>query len=178
VDLLLKTLIESLLKQALASLPDTLVAAAARDVGIEVENTRDAQHGDFASNLAMRLAKATRQNPRKLAESLVAALPSNPAVAKVEIAGAGFINFFLTDGAYHAQIKQVLEQSALYGRSQLGAGKRVQVEFVSANPTGPLHVAHGRHAAFGASLFWRPPAIAWNASTTSTMPAGRWISWP
>jgi arginyl-tRNA synthetase len=152
VDLLLKTLIESLLKQALASLPDTLVAAAARDVGIEVENTRDAQHGDFASNLAMRLAKATRQNPRKLAESLVAALPSNPAVAKVEIAGAGFINFFLTDGAYHAQIKQVLEQSALYGRSQLGAGKRVQVEFVSANPTGPLHVAHGRHAAFGASL--------------------------
>jgi arginyl-tRNA synthetase len=152
VDLLLKTLIETLLKQALASLPDTLVAASARDVGIEVENTRDPQHGDFASNLAMRLAKATRQNPRKLAESLVAALPSNAAVAKVEIAGAGFINFFLTDGAYHEEIKKVLEQSDRYGRSQLGAGQRVQVEFVSANPTGPLHVAHGRHAAFGASL--------------------------
>jgi arginyl-tRNA synthetase len=128
------------------------VPAAARGVPIEAENTRDAQHGDFASNLAMRLAKASRQNPRKVAEALVRLLPKSGAVAKVEIAGAGFINFFLTDGAYHDQIAQILAQGRNYGRSQFGADKKMQVEFVSANPTGPLHVGHGRHAAFGATL--------------------------
>jgi arginyl-tRNA synthetase len=148
----LKTLIEALLKQALDALPEDMVPRAAREVGIEVENTRDAQHGDFASNLAMRLGKATRQNPRKLAAALADALPPSLALAKVEIAGAGFINFFLKDDAYHQEIGKVLKAGAFYGRSNAGAGRSVQVEFVSANPTGPLHVAHGRHAAFGASL--------------------------
>jgi arginyl-tRNA synthetase len=148
----LKTLIEALLKRALDSLPEDLVAGAARGVGIEVENTRDAQHGDFASNLAMRLGKATRQNPRKIAQALVAALPSSDAIDKVEIAGAGFINFFLKSDAYTLEIAKVLKDGESYGRSAVGAGRRVQVEFVSANPTGPLHVAHGRHAAFGASV--------------------------
>jgi arginyl-tRNA synthetase len=148
----LKTLIEALLKRALDTLPEDLVAGAARGVGIEVENTRDAQHGDFASNLAMRLAKATRQNPRKVAQALVAALPPSDAIDKVEIAGAGFINFFLKSDAYTLEIAKVLKDGESYGRSLIGAGRRVQVEFVSANPTGPLHVAHGRHAAFGASV--------------------------
>jgi len=148
----LKTLIEELLTQALAGLPEDLVPLAARDVAIEVENTRDAQHGDFASNLAMRLAKATRQNPRKLAEALVRALPVSAAVAKVDIAGAGFINFFLSTDAYHAEIAKIQSDGHQYGRSSVGAGRSVQVEFVSANPTGPLHVGHGRHAAFGATV--------------------------
>ena len=148
----MKTLIEALLKHALDALPEGLVPRDARAVGIEVETTRDAQHGDFASNLAMRLGKATRQNPRTLAAALMAALPANEAIAKVEMAGAGFINFFLKDDAYHREIGKVLKDDASYGRSNLGAGRQVQVEFVSANPTGPLHVAHGRHAAFGASL--------------------------
>jgi len=148
----LKTLIENLLRQALAALPEDLVPAAARTLSVEVENTRDAQHGDFASNLAMRLAKAARQNPRKLAEALVRSLPASPAVAKVEIAGAGFINFFLSQNAYHAEIGKVLQDGRRYGRSFAGAGRSVQVEFVSANPTGPLHVGHGRHAAFGATV--------------------------
>jgi len=148
----LKNLIDTLLRQALAALPDTLVPAAARDVLIEVEHAREAQHGDFASNIAMRLAKATRQNPRKLAEAIKSALPASAAVAKVEIAGAGFINFFLNETAYHAEIGRVLAQDADYGRSQFGKGGSVLVEFVSANPTGPLHVGHGRHAAFGATL--------------------------
>jgi arginyl-tRNA synthetase len=148
----LKTLIEKLLSQALAALPEEMVPEHARAVSIEVENTRDAQHGDFASNLAMRLAKATRQNPRKLAEALVRLLPPSPAVAKVDIAGAGFINFFLAPDAYHGEIAAVLNQGRQYGRSTIGAGLSVQVEFVSANPTGPLHVGHGRHAAFGASV--------------------------
>ncbi len=148
----MKTLIEDLLKHALAALPEDLVPRGARAGGIEVEATRDAQHGDFASNLAMRLGKAARQNPRKVAEALLAALPANDAIAKVEMAGAGFLNFFLKNTAYHREIGKVLQDGPAYGRSKLGAGRRVQVEFVSANPTGPLHVAHGRHAAFGASL--------------------------
>ncbi len=148
----MKNLIDTLLRQALAALPETLVPTAAREVGIEVERTRDALHGDFASNIAMRLAKATRQNPRKLAEALKSALPASAAIAKVEIAGAGFINFFLSENAYHAEIGRVLAQGADYGRSQFGNGRSVLVEFVSANPTGPLHVGHGRHAAYGASL--------------------------
>ena len=148
----MKTLIEALLKHALDALPEELVPRGARAVGIEVEYTRDAQHGDFASNLAMRLSRATRQNPRLLAQALIAALPANESIAKVEMAGAGFINFFLKDDAYHREIGKVLKGGASYGRSNVGAGQRVQVEFVSANPTGPLHVAHGRHAAFGASL--------------------------
>ena len=148
----MKTLIDSLLRQALAALPESLVPAAARDLDIEVERTRDSQHGDFASNIAMRLAKRSRQNPRKIAEMLLAAMPPAGAVAKVEIAGAGFINFFVEDDAYHAEIARIIEQGAAYGRSQFGAGHSVLVEFVSANPTGPLHVGHGRHAAFGATV--------------------------
>ncbi len=84
--------------------------AAARGVSIEVETTRDAQHGDFASNLAMRLGKAARQNPRKIAQSLLAALPPSDSIAKVEIAGAGFINFFLTDDCLHSRNRQGLER--------------------------------------------------------------------
>jgi arginyl-tRNA synthetase len=152
VGFAVKTLIEKLLTHALAALPEALVPADARDVGVEVEQARDARHGDFASNLAMKLAKATRQNPRKLAETLVRSLPPSSAVAKVEIAGAGFINFFLSKDAYHAEIGKVLREGRRYGRSNLGTGRSVQVEFVSANPTGPLHVGHGRHAAFGATV--------------------------
>ncbi len=148
----MKTLIETLLRQALDSLPESLIPAALRGVDIEVERTRDAQHGDFATNLAMRLAKSARQNPRKLAEAIKAALPANALLAKVDIAGAGFINFHLKDDACHAEVGRVLAQGADYGKSRHGQGKSVVVEFVSANPTGPLHVGHGRHAAYGASL--------------------------
>jgi arginyl-tRNA synthetase len=154
--LALKTLIDALLRHALASLPEALVPAAARALDFEVERARDSQHGDFASNIAMRLAKAARQNPRRIAEALLAAMPtsalSSAAIAKVEIAGAGFINFFLKDDAYHAELGRVLAGGADYGKSNVGAGHSVLVEFVSANPTGPLHVGHGRHAAFGATV--------------------------
>jgi len=147
-----KPLIERLLRQSLSSLPEALVPAAARDLDIEIERTRDASHGDFASNLAMRLAKNARQNPRKLAEALVAGMPDDAAIAKIAIAGAGFINFFLHDDAYHAELGRILEAGPAYGQSSFGGGRSVLVEFVSANPTGPLHVGHGRHAAFGATV--------------------------
>jgi arginyl-tRNA synthetase len=145
-------LIENLLRQSLGQLPEDLVPEAARGLDIEIERTRDAQHGDFASNLAMRLAKIARQNPRKLALALVAALPADDAIAKVEIAGAGFINFFLKGDAFQAELVRILGAGAAYGRSSFGGGHSVLVEFVSANPTGPLHVGHGRHAAFGATV--------------------------
>ena len=148
----MKTLIETLLKQAVAALPESSLTAAQRELPIEVERTRDSQHGDFASNIAMRLAKASRENPRKLAEALKSALPAHAAIARVEIAGAGFINFFLADGSYHEEIGRILAQGDAYGRSATGRGIPVLVEFVSANPTGPLHVGHGRHAAYGASV--------------------------
>ncbi len=148
----MKNLIESLLQRALAALPEDLVPAAARNVEVAVEQTKDALHGDFASNLGLRLAKAAGQSPRTLATALVAALPAHEAVAKVEVAGAGFINFFLAENAYHPVIGQILAAGRDYGRSNLGAGESVLLEFVSANPTGPLHVGHGRHAAFGATL--------------------------
>jgi arginyl-tRNA synthetase len=119
---------------------------------IMVERTRDRQHGDFASNLAMLLAKPARRKPRDIAEQLVAAIATGGQLQKVEIAGPGFINFFLGPDAWHSVIGDILEQGERYGRSDCGKGARVQVEFVSANPTGPLHVGHGRGAAYGAAV--------------------------
>ncbi len=148
----MKNVIAALLRQALDALPNELVPRCARDVTPEVEHTRDPLHGDFASNLAMRLAKATRQNPRILSQALIAHLPPSDAIAKTEVAGAGFINFFLKASAYHREIERTLSDAGAYGRSNLGAGRSVLLEFVSANPTGPLHVGHGRHAAYGATL--------------------------
>ncbi|HEU0283112.1 MAG TPA: arginine--tRNA ligase [Gallionella sp.] len=120
--------------------------------GLFIERSRQASHGDYACNLAMQLAKPLRKSPRDIAQALIAALPDSEVVEKVEIAGAGFINVFIAAAAKQAAVKAVLQAADGYGRSALGAGRKVQVEFVSANPTGPLHVGHGRGAAYGASL--------------------------
>ena len=119
---------------------------------VHIERTRERAHGDFASNIAMLLAKPAQRKPREVAEWIKSALPASTELAKVEIAGPGFINFFLAPAAYHAQIDTVLEEAEHYGRSTLGEGRKLQVEFVSANPTGPLHVGHGRGAAIGDTL--------------------------
>jgi arginyl-tRNA synthetase len=148
----LKYLIENLVRDALAALPAELRALDITPGSATIERTRDATHGDFASNIAMQLAKAAKRKPRELAQAIVAALPASDLVAKVEIAGPGFINFFVSSAGYHQELLRVLDEGAVYGRSRMGAGQRVIVEFVSANPTGPLHVGHGRHAAFGATL--------------------------
>jgi arginyl-tRNA synthetase len=141
--------LEALIQQAVATLKEEGVIAEDITVNITLERTRDPLHGDFASNLAMMLAKPTKLNPRQLAEKLVAALPVDNAVTKVEIAGPGFINFFMDSSSQSDIIKLIHEQGPDFGRSQVGLGKKVQVEFVSANPTGPLHVGHGRGAAYG-----------------------------
>lgn len=148
----MKQQLEQLVLAALNNLPGGLLPEPPAAGAVVVERTRDAQHGDFATNVAMRLAKAARRNPRELAQAIIAALPANPFIAKTEVAGAGFINFFLTTDAYARELASVHELGDRYGRSNLGRGERVMVEFVSANPTGPLHVGHGRQAAYGATL--------------------------
>jgi len=127
-----------------------------------IERTRNRDHGDFACNLALLLAGAVRAKPRDLAAKLVAALPSSPVLQKVDIAGPGFINFFLAADAALAQIGRILAEGERYGSNQNGGGKTVGVEFVSANPTGPLHVGHGRAAAIGDCLSRLLAANGWD----------------
>ena len=146
----MKQQIQQLVSHALAVLAKAGVVPAEQLPEISIERSRDSRHGDFACNVAMVLAKAARCRPRDLAEQLVAALPENRLVEQVEIAGPGFINFHLAETAYHALLPQIIMQGHEYGRSAIGQGRKVQVEFVSANPTGPLHVGHGRGAAYGA----------------------------
>jgi arginyl-tRNA synthetase len=119
---------------------------------ITVEPPRDASHGDLATNAAMVLAKPTGQNPRALAERLVAALENDPAVVSAEVAGPGFVNLKLTDAYWHNLLRGVIAAGGDYGRSALGAGRSVNVEYVSANPTGPMHVGHCRGAVVGDTL--------------------------
>ncbi len=145
----MKQTIEALISQAVETLKSEGVLEKDISPNITVERTRDSQHGDFASNLAMVLAKPAKLNPRLLAEKIMAALPVNDAVIKVELAGPGFINFFIDPNSQYQIIKKIHTEGREFGLSQVGAGKKVQVEFVSANPTGPLHVGHGRGAAYG-----------------------------
>ncbi len=145
----MKHLAAELVANALAELPE--LAEAAGDLAIDstIERTRDASHGDFASNVAMRLAKPARKAPRDIAASIVDAIGDSPSIDKVEIAGPGFINFHLSPAAFHAEIASILAQGDAYGRQPARDEPKVLLEFVSANPTGPLHVGHGRLAAFG-----------------------------
>ena len=139
--------ITGLLQVALAS-----VAPEHTDTPIHLERPKQASHGDFATNLPMQLARALKLAPRVIAERIVEALPASPLVSEVNIAGAGFINFALQADAKTRVVNTVLDQAANFGRSAQGNNAKVLVEFVSANPTGPLHVGHGRGAAYGASL--------------------------
>jgi len=141
-----------LLNEALASLASDGVLSTDSAPVVQVERSKSAEHGDFASNLAMVLAKSAGMKPRDLAEKICAALPASAVVARTEIAGPGFINIFLATDAYHELPDRIREQGAAYGTSTIGQGRRVMVEFVSANPTGPLHVGHGRGAAYGDAL--------------------------
>ena len=144
----MKNQLKNLLGQALS----TFIQKHALDIElpeIQIERTKDKSHGDFAANIAMMLAKPAKMNPRQIATEIVESLPATEFVTKVEIAGPGFINFFLSAEANQKVITDVLEQGEKFGLSQVGQGKKVQVEYVSANPTGPLHVGHGRGAAYG-----------------------------
>ena len=127
-----------------------LPLAEAPDPGIE--RPRDAAHGDWATTVALRCAKSAGMNPRAVAEIVAARIGKSADVAAVEIAGPGFINIRLSDAALQRVLREARMAGLAYGRSNAGAGRRVQVEFVSANPVGPMHVGHGRWAALGDSM--------------------------
>ena len=142
-----KSHFEELLRYALSTL-----STKDLDINIEFARPKQVNHGDYSCNLAMQLAKPLRKNPRDIASQLINAMPVSPHLEKTEVAGAGFINLFLKASSKQQFPRIVLESGKEFGYGNFGAGTKIQVEFVSANPTGPLHVGHGRGAAFGASL--------------------------
>ncbi len=159
----MKAHLTELLAQAAKSLTQNADFDAS-NLAIQLERPKNKNHGDFSTNLAMLLAKPLRQNPRAIAESLIQALPTSAYVEKVEIAGAGFINFYLGANAKQAVIALIAAQGEKFGHNQVGQGRKVQVEFVSANPTGPLHVGHGRGAAVGDCLARLLDANGWTVT--------------
>ena len=148
----MKETIATLLRQAIDSLAGKALPDEVAAVPLHVERARDPRHGDFATNVAMAMSRPAKRPPRQIAEMIVAAMPASEMLTGVEIAGPGFINFRLSSVALHQEIRQIHATGDDYGRNGSGAGQRIIVEFVSANPTGPLHVGHGRHAAYGATV--------------------------
>ena len=146
----MKETIENLLNKALDQLiTDDLIETKP---ALQITRTKDAAHGDFTCNIAMILAKQAGKPPRDIAQAIIDALDDNDSVVKIEIAGPGFINFFLAQESTLNIIKDILDRGYRFGESNAANNEKVQIEFVSANPTGPLHVGHGRGAAYGATL--------------------------
>jgi arginyl-tRNA synthetase len=139
-------------KAALEGLVDDGALALETVPDVPIERSRDGSHGDYATPVAMGLARQARRNPREIAELIVSRLADSPEIAAVEVAGPGFINFTIAETARASLVDQILAAGEAFGRSARGRDRHVQVEFVSANPTGPLHVGHGRHAAYGAAI--------------------------
>ncbi|WP_028671163.1 arginine--tRNA ligase [Saccharospirillum impatiens] len=160
----MKDQVAELLNQAVSQLKSSGVIPEQHPVRIMVDNTRDKSHGDLASNVALTLAKPCGQPPRTMAEQIIAAIPENTLIDKVEIAGPGFINVFLAGASSAEIVSDILSQGTVFGRNASGQGEKVQVEFVSANPTGPLHVGHGRGAAVGDSLCRLLAANGWEVT--------------
>jgi arginyl-tRNA synthetase len=154
-----------LIQQALAALTAKGTLPESLEPSIQIDRTRDSSHGDLASNIALTLAKAAAMKPRDLAEKICAEMPAAPYLLRTEIAGPGFINFFLADSSSQAVVKRVIAEGEKFGCSNEGRGTRAQVEFVSANPTGPLHVGHGRGAAVGDSLCRLLAATGWDVAS-------------
>ncbi|MCP4472303.1 MAG: arginine--tRNA ligase [Gammaproteobacteria bacterium] len=148
----MKQVINDLIAQSLRELQQDAQLSSDLNVNIQVTPAKDPSQGDFASNVALALAKQAGMAPRVLAEAIVARLPTQDSIDRIEVAGPGFINFFVSSATGHAVVQRILEQGDAYGASEQGRGQKIQVEFVSANPTGPLHVGHGRGAAYGATL--------------------------
>lgn len=148
----MKEHLELLVRAAIKKLQEKGHLGADLDISIQIERARDRQFGDFACNIAMVLAKIAGLKPRDLASLILEHLPQSDAVKEVTIAGPGFINFFVSPTAFYGIINEILTQQDTYGHSTIGQGKSIHIEFVSANPTGPLHVGHGRGAAYGAAV--------------------------
>ncbi|KAF3977480.1 MAG: arginine--tRNA ligase [Methylococcales symbiont of Iophon sp. n. MRB-2018] len=160
----MKQKLETLLQQAVESLKSEGILDQDLTPQININRVKDAAHGDFSTNLALILAKPTQSNPRQLAEKICASLADESIVSKVEIAGPGFINFFIEAESQFQVIKDIQNVGNKFGFSKIGAGTKVQVEFVSANPTGPLHVGHGRGAAYGSAVANLLSAVGFDVS--------------
>ena len=148
----MKKHIEELLIQSLLHLKRDGIVPRDTEIQPQLERTRSVEHGDYASNMAMVLAKAAGRAPRELAQDIIDRLPPSRQVAETEIAGPGFINFTLSPAAFHTELRTILANGEAYGRHAPKTAPRILLEFVSANPTGPLHVGHGRHASYGATV--------------------------
>ena len=159
----LRALISELIEGGLTALRDAgTLPADLPTPEFVIERPKERAHGDFSTNVAMLLAKAARSNPRALAQQLVDALPASDAITRVEIAGPGFINFHLTPAAWQQQVRNIHAAGAAFGRNASGGGKTVGVEYVSANPTGPLHVGHGRAGVIGDCIARVMAANGWD----------------
>ena len=161
----MKEQLNRLIRDALDSLVQQDRLPADIEPRVQIDRTRDKSHGDLTSNVAMTLARAAGIKPRELAGMICENLPAAPFITRTEIAGPGFINFFLSESSNQAVVRDILQQGESFGRSSAGGGRKVQVEFVSANPTGPLHVGHGRGAAVGDSLCRLLAATGWDVSS-------------
>jgi len=146
----LKQELQQLLMEAISIVQEKMDVTFSAIDDIKIERTRDQSHGDYACNIAMVLARQAKINPRQLAAALLENIPGSEIIERVEIAGPGFINFFITKQSRLNVITNILQAAEAYGRSEFGSGKSILIEFVSANPTGPLHVGHGRGAVYGA----------------------------
>ena len=163
-EFVLKAHLTQLLAIAAKTIMQNNGAPETAELNILLERPKSAEHGDFATNLALVLAKPLKQNPRAIAAQIIENLPASDYIAKTEIAGAGFINFFLNAQSQQVVVKEILAAGAQYGRNNIGNNQKVQVEFVSANPTGPLHVGHGRGAAVGDCLARLLDANGWDVT--------------
>jgi len=161
----MKLLVENAIRDALLACFADGTLASGSVPQFTIEKPAHAEHGDLAANVAMQLAKPERKAPRQIAEAIIAHLPVGAAVfARVEIAGPGFINFYIAPAAWQRTLTVIAAQGDQFGRSQAGAGQRAQVEFVSANPTGPLHIGHGRGAAIGDVICRLLEATGWSVT--------------
>ena len=158
----MKSELATLITSGLQKLVAAGVLPVMPDVVPQIDHPKDTAHGDLSCNIAMVLAKHAKIPPRDLATQLIAALPDNTLIERTDIAGPGFINFFIKASQHTAVIGTILAAKEQFGRCDIGRGRRVQVEFVSANPTGPLHVGHGRGAAIGDSLGRLLNATGWS----------------
>lgn len=160
----MKQQLSELFNSAVAQLQQENILPADITLKYQLDRAKNPEHGDQACNIAMTLAKAAGMSPRALAEKIIAALPANNLVQRCDIAGPGFINIFLNQQAAGAVVLDILKQGSTFGHNQTGQNRKVQVEFVSANPTGPLHVGHGRGAAVGDSLCRLLRANGWDVT--------------
>ncbi|SVD63193.1 uncharacterized protein METZ01_LOCUS416047, partial [marine metagenome] len=148
----MKSSITRIVEEALGELPEYSEVLEIKSVDTAIERTRDPRHGDFTTNIAMRLAKNLGATPKDVAKSIISKIPDSNLIDAVDIAEPGFINFWLSQLALHHEIALILRTGSAYGQQPAREKPKILLEFVSANPTGPLHVGHGRHASYGATL--------------------------